>query len=130
MQSADDLLADLMAGTLDPGGFSHRDHVAAGFGALRKFEFFEAMRVYADGLRNLTVKAGVPEKFNATVTMAFMSLIAEKMHGFDDPDAMIAAHPELIAPGLMGTWFSHDRLTSDIARRVAVMPDRGVALNA
>ena len=130
MRSGDELLDALIDRTLQPGGFSHRDHVAAAFAALSRFEFFEAMRVYADGLRALTVRAGVPEKFNATVTMTFMSLIAEMMaEGFEDADALLAEHPDLVAPGLMGRWYSKGRVASGLAKRIAVMPDRVAALN-
>jgi hypothetical protein len=31
------------------------------------------LRIYADGLMALVEKSGVPEKFNATVTFAYMS---------------------------------------------------------
>jgi len=130
-RNSQELLTGLIEVSLDPAAFSHRDHVAAAFGALERFEFFTAMQVYADGLRALTVKAGVPEKFNATVTLAFISLIAEKMaEGYDDADAMLAAHPELLRRDLLGAWYSKGRISSDLARRVAVLPDRIVALNS
>jgi len=118
-----------MSGILDPGGFSHRDHVATAFAALERFEFFKAAQVYADGLRALTIRAGVPEKFNATVTLTLLSVIAEKMSaGYENADALLSVHPDLLNPGLIGDWYSKDRMTCDLARRVALMPDRA-ALN-
>ncbi len=130
MRNGDELLDSLIDGSLEPDGFSHRDHLAAAFSALRRFEFFQAMRVYADGLRALTARAGVPEKFNATVTMTFMCLVAERMdEGFEDADAMLAAHPDLLEPGLLGTWYSKGRIGCALARQVAVMPDRVAVLN-
>ncbi|MEL7114436.1 MAG: hypothetical protein AAGP08_02415 [Pseudomonadota bacterium] len=131
MRSGDALLDALIARSLDPAEFSHRDHVAAAFAALDRFEFFQAMLVYADGLRDLARRAGVPDKFNATVTAAFMSLIAEhKAEGFRDPDEMLRAHPQLLSHDLLGRWFSANRMTTDLARRIAVMPDQVVALQA
>lgn len=116
------LLHDLDAGRLDAGSFSHRDHIGVGFEALRQDEFFTATRRLADGLRRLTEAAGVPEKFNATLTFAFMSLIAERMDGDDSAEAFIAAHPELTDPGLMARLYDGVDLAGPLARRVALLP--------
>ena len=113
--------------TLTTDQFSHRDHIGVAFEALRAYEYFEASFVLASGLQRLTVRAGATEKFNATVTMVFMSLIAERMEQMDysDGDAFLEGNPDLLQPGLLKGWYSPDRMASGLARKVAVMPDIG-----
>lgn len=123
---AADILARLIDGTLEPGGFGHAEHVAVAHAALTRFEFFEAARVIGDGLRALAARAGAAEKFNATVTFAFMSLIAERMAAGAPTDAaeFVRRHPDLAGPGVLAPWYSAERIGSGLARRVALLPDR------
>ena len=117
------MATELAAGTLQPQGFSHRAHLGVAYEILRRHEVFEGMAVYARGLRRLTEAAGVPEKFNATVTLAFLSLTAELMAGGDDQDAdaFLDGNADLLRPGVLGRYFAADTLASDLARRVPVM---------
>jgi hypothetical protein len=118
------LLLALKAGTLNPAGFSHRDHVGVAVAALRRHSFFEAMLIVANGLQGVTQRAGVPEKFNATITMASMSLIAERLEGDDGApiDAFINRHPDLLSTALVRDAYPDGRLTSDLARRIGLLP--------
>jgi hypothetical protein len=118
------LLLALKAGTLNPAEFSHRDHVGVAVAALRRHSFFEAMLIVADGLQGVTQRAGVPEKFNATITMASMSLIAERLEGDDGAPiaAFIDRHPDLLSIALMRDAYPDGRLTSDLGRRVGLLP--------
>lgn len=111
-------------GTLNPAGFSHRDHVGVAVAALRRHSFFEAMLIVANGLQGVTQRAGMPEKFNATITMASMSLIAERLEGHEGApiDAFIDRHPDLLSTALMRGAYPGGRLTSDLARRVGLLP--------
>lgn len=118
-----DLLAQLKAQTLDPDGFSHRDHVGVAYEALKQHDFFTACKTYADGLIALTKAAGVPEKYNATVTLAFMSLIAERMQGTDgDADAFINANPDFLDKNFLRRKYPAARLSSPLARKVGLLP--------
>ena len=118
-----DLMFDsLCAGEVDPEEFSHRHHVGTGFAALRRHEFFEATYRYAKGLRLVVAKAGVPEKYNATVTLAFMSLIAERMGDEVDAEAFLQAHPDLLNGDALRACFPSGLPGSALARRVALMP--------
>lgn len=116
----------MVSGDLDPADFAHADHVGVAWEALTAHGFFEALLIYSDGLKMLVEKAGVPEKFNATVTFAYMSLIAERMHV--GPAAtvqeFISANPDLLGRGLLDSWYSAPRLTGELARQVPLMPDR------
>lgn len=123
--SPTETLAALDAGTLDPAAFTHRDHVLAAWEALRQEEFFAAADRFATGLRLLTERAGVPEKYSATVTLAFLSLIAERMEGVGgDPDAFLAANPDILSGDALSARYSAERLAAPRGRRVALLPDR------
>jgi len=113
-------------GSLDPAAFGHRDHIGVAYEMLTHYDFFEALHRYATGIRALAERAGAPDKFHATITLAFISLIAERMSatGFSDAEAFVAANPDLCAPGVLAGWYSQGRLTSAVARRVALLPER------
>ncbi len=114
----------LIAGELPADGFSHADHVGVAVAALARFEPFEAFAVVARGLRLLAAGAGVPEKFNATVTLAWLSRIAERIEttGCRDPAAFVADNPGLIEPGWLERRYGSDCLRSSLARTVPLLP--------
>ena len=121
-----DLLRQMRDDTLHACDFGHADHVGVAFQALEEEEFFDALALFARGIRGAAGRAGVPEKFNATITLAYMSLIAERRAAgaYSDAADFVARNPDLAAKGLLGRWYSADVLGSEIARKVAVMPDR------
>ncbi|MGI9389419.1 MAG: hypothetical protein ACR2O1_05110 [Boseongicola sp.] len=110
--------------TLDPRDFSHQDHIGAAFLAIRKYGVFDAMSIFARGLVSLTERAGVPEKFNATITMASMSLIAERAATGDyrDADAFLSANNDLLSIAFLTRQYDPDRLSSALARSVPLLP--------
>ncbi|MDC0660021.1 hypothetical protein N6L27_18620 [Leisingera sp. SS27] len=130
------MAAELSEGSLQPQGFTHRAHLGVAYEILSRHEVFEGMAVYARSLRRLTETAGVPEKFNATVTLAFLSLTAERMAATNYPDTetFLDSNADLLQPGVLGRYFPAETLASDLARRVPVLvpqntagPDAGLA---
>ncbi len=119
-------LTKLLAGTLDPAGFSHLDHVGVAYEALARHDFFHAAAHVASGLQDVAGRAGAPEKFNATITWAFLSLIAERMATTDHLNAeeFISRNPDLAGGAALSPWYSQGRLKSAVARTVALLPDR------
>lgn len=122
-------LQRLHAGTLDPKNFRHSDHVGAAYEALSRHAYLEAVSIVSGGIRALAEKAGDTTKFNATVTLAFISLIAERMQTTDHPDAgdFLRQNPDLTGPAALVSWYSKDRLASPMARAIALLPDRAPA---
>jgi hypothetical protein len=120
-----DLARAFEARTLDPAAFSHRDHVAVACDMLGCYDFLEAAARYAESLKAPAAKAGVPEKFNATVTLAFLSLIAKRMRTAEhaDCDDFIARNPDLLSKDVLEPWYAPERLRSDLARQVFLMPE-------
>ena len=118
-------LAALEAGRLDAARFTHRDHILTAWEALRQDEFFAAAHRYASAIRRLAEAAGVPGKYSATITFAFLSLIAERMEASPgNAEAFLADNPDLLSPGVLAPFYSADRPISALGRRVALMPDR------
>jgi hypothetical protein len=91
---------------------------------LRRFEFFEAAHMFSAGLRGLTRRAGVEEKYNATITLAFLSLIGERM-GAETSAEFVAANRDLGQDALRRAGYDSERLSSDRARSVGLLPVAG-----
>ena len=113
-------------GRLDPARFTHREHVRMAYEMLRRYDFPESALRYSNGLRRLCARIGRPEKFNQTVTLAFLSLIAERLAAGAPQDfaAFAAANPDLLERGALERWYSPQRLASAAARGTFVLPDR------
>lgn len=110
---------------LDASAFRHLDHVGVAYDMLRDDDFIDAAAKYAESIRTLATKAGAAEKFNATITFAFMSLIAERMKttdhaGYED---FIGQNQDLMSKDVLEQWYSPARLRSDLARHVFLLPD-------
>ncbi|MBL8549409.1 MAG: hypothetical protein JNJ73_05445 [Hyphomonadaceae bacterium] len=112
-------LAAFEAGALDPATFDHRAHVEVAIALLRETDFLDAAARYQRGIEKIAAKAGAPHKANVTITLAFLSLIAERLDGAGD---VLAAHPELLEKTLLTRWYAHERLCSPLARRVLLLP--------
>ncbi|MEM1200370.1 MAG: hypothetical protein AAGI06_13780 [Pseudomonadota bacterium] len=124
-QSFSDLTRLFEAGDMNPSEFSHRDHVAVAYDMLSAYEFLDACGRYAATIRALAERAGAPMKFNTTITVAFLSLIAERMAmgdyvSFED---FIANNADLESKQMLDSWYSPERLHCDMAREVFLLPN-------
>ncbi len=109
---------------VDASTFTHANHVGVAYEMLNRYDFLEAASRYARCINTIATAAGAADKFNLTVTLAFLSLIAERMHitehaGFEE---FLHKNPDLLERTILGRWYPSDRLSSDLARRVFLMP--------
>ena len=120
-----DLTRSFEAQDLDASRFRHTDHIGVAYEMLRQHDFIEATARYAENIRSIAEKAGAHDKFNATITFAFMSLIAERMETTEhrDYDDFIARNADLKSKDILQKWYSPERLHSASARRVFLLPD-------
>jgi hypothetical protein len=120
-------LRAFLDGELDAESFRHADHVRAGFEILRHHEFPDAAAAFARSLKRIAMRAGAPGKYHETITLAFLSLIAERqaLGGYVDFEAFAAASPDLMDASVLKRWYAPERLMSDIARKTFVLPDAG-----
>jgi hypothetical protein len=108
-----------------PSEFPHREHVHIAFEMLRRHDFPETALIFSRTLRSMAAKAGRPEAFHQTITIAFLALIGERMEngGAADFAAFAAANPDLLDKSVLRRWYSPERLASEIARRTFVLPE-------
>lgn len=127
MPDANDLPAELvrfLADAVDPAEFRHADHVRIGFEMLSRHPFSFVVRRYAEGLQALATRAGRPAAYHETITIAFLSLIAERMAArrYSDFAEFAGANPDLFDKSVLTKWYAPERLQSEIARRTFVLP--------
>ena len=112
------------AGRLDPAKFPHREHLRFGYEMLCRHSFGEAISRFSRGLRLLTTKAGRPQLYHETITVAFLALInerrarqaAESWSEFEQDNA------DLFDKRCLGKWYEAEQLGSELARRTFCLP--------
>lgn len=113
--------------SLPTATFHHRDHVRMAWIYVREFGAADAPARFAADLQQYARAKGVPGLFHATITTAYLALVAERVAETPDLswDAFAAAHPDLLTwkPGILDRFYSADRLWSPLARVQFVMPD-------
>ena len=117
-------LARFLRGEIVPSEFPHREHVHIAFEMLKRYDFPETVLHFSRTLRAMAQKAGRPEAFHQTVTIAFLSLIAERMEGAGAGDfaAFAQANPDLLEKSALERWYRPERLASAAARRTFLLP--------
>ena len=114
----DRFLAAFEAGTLPPTLFDHRGHLRVAFIYLRRLPFLEACIAMRDGLRRFAARVGKGGLYHETLTIAFMSLVNERMQGdpASDATAFATRYPELSDPQLLRRCYGAPVLDSELAR--------------
>ncbi len=125
----DDFAEAFELGNLLPADFDHRAHLRAAFCLVQRRPFLEACIAMRDGVRDIARRAGRPELYHETITIAFMSIVAQRVAsrpalGWDD---FLAAHPDLSERTLLARWYGRETLQSAQARVQFVMPDAEAA---
>lgn len=133
MNSADDTLLDRFERLdINASDFHHVDHIRVAYAMLNKYHFVDACARYASTIRAMAESVGVPEKFNATITFAFLSLIAERKARtvYADIESFLASNPDLLNRDVLSSWYTRQRLTSPTARNQFLLPDRIAVVKA
>jgi hypothetical protein len=125
----DDFAEAFEMGNLLPAEFDHAAHLRAAFCLVHRRPFLEACIAMRDGVRDIARRAGRLELYHETITVAFMSIVAQRVANrpglaWDD---FIAAHPDLAERALLARWYARETLESAQARVQFVMPDAEVA---
>jgi hypothetical protein len=115
--------------TIDPATFHHRDHLYVAFCYLSALPLEAALARYVHHLRQLVTALGVPDKFHATITWAYVVLLREAMDrspgaSFED---VVGEHSALLdhGAGVLYRYYDRALLESEDARRRFVLPRRG-----
>lgn len=118
-------LERFVRGEVDVASFPHREHVRMAFEMLRRHDFAETVWHFSRTLRAMASRAGKPQAFHQTITIAFLALVAEGMErsGAADFASFADACPEILEKTALARWYRPERLASDIARRSFVLPE-------
>lgn len=127
MSTTDPLVEAFERGEVNPAQFHHRDHLYVAWCYLRESSLEDALARYVRYLKALTVKLGVPQKFHATMTWAWLVAVADAMERAPGAsfDALLAANPALLdARGGLSRWYGAAELDTPRARSHFVLPER------
>ena len=118
-------LERFLRGQVAAADFPHREHVRMAFEMLRRHEFTETALHYSKALRAMAGKAGNPQAFNQTVTIAFLALIAQRLDAAPGAEfaAFEQANPDLFEKRVLARWYRSEQLASPLARRAFLLPD-------
>jgi hypothetical protein len=118
-------LEEFLRGQIAAGDFTHHDHVRMAFEMLGRYDFAEAVLHYSRALRAMVTRAGKPQAFNQTITVAFLSVIAGRMAeaAAGSFTAFAAGNPDLFDKALLRRWYRPEQLASGLASRMFVLPD-------
>jgi hypothetical protein len=126
--SDDEIIDRFETGELPPESFHHVDHVRLAFAYLRRYPALIALNRFSAALRQFATKLGKADRYNETVTYAYLFLIREKMAHFPEMDwEEFARHnPDLLVwkDGILNRYYQQETLRSDFARKVFVFPDK------
>lgn len=110
---------------IDAEGFRHIDHVGVAYDLIGRYDFLDACMIYCRCIKRIATDAGAAQKFNVTITLAFLSLIAERLEASKAKtfEEFIAANRDLLSRDVLAQRYSSERLSSDLARTAFLLPD-------
>ncbi len=120
------LTRSFLSRTVTASTLGHREHVQVAYELLSAHNFVDATKVYVTEIRALATRAGAPEKFHMTVTVAYLSIIAERMSASAHADFndFLATNSDLLSSNLLQGWYSKARMSSPVAKEQFLLPDR------
>lgn len=115
--------------TLGNEGFHHADHVRVAFLYLRRYPVLEAIERFSVALARFAAAKGKPELYNETVTWAFLLLIRERMARAKHAptwDVFARENADLLTwkNGVLQKYYREETLSSDLAKKVFLFPDK------
>ncbi|GAA2639650.1 hypothetical protein SMC26_42295 [Actinomadura fulvescens] len=117
------LMSEVMAGR---ERFGHRQHIHLTWLAVRRHGPAAAVGLISAGIRQTVRYAGAPQKYNATVSRAWVELVAHHTAESDtcEFDVFVGQHPALLDKRLLTRFYRPATLASPRARTGWVAPDR------
>jgi hypothetical protein len=123
-----ELLARFVDTTLPADQFHHRQHVRVAWLFVRRHGMPAALAEFSAAIRRFADAKGATGLYHETITWAFLLLIAERQARTPAQTwpQFEAANPDLLVwkPSILERYYSKELLSSELARRTFVMPDR------
>jgi hypothetical protein len=106
--------------------FGHRQHVHLTWLAVRRYGTTPAVGLISDGIQSVTRYAGAPQKYNATVSRAWVELVGHHadQSDADDFDTFADQNPALLDKKLLTRFYRSSTLAGTTARTGWVEPDQ------
>ncbi|WP_350274522.1 hypothetical protein [Kribbella sp. HUAS MG21] len=122
MNVFDELMGEVMSTS---ERFGHREHVRLTWLAVRRCGTERAVELISDGIQRTARYAGAPQKYNATVSRAWVELTAYHMAEVpgESFDELVHRNPGLLDKRLLTRFYSSRVLASPAARHGWVEPD-------
>ena len=121
-----EFVAAFEEGTISPAVFHHADHVRRAWIYAGRYDAEGAEEKLLAGIRRFAAQAGVPEKFQYTMTVAWSRLVAASRKNSKAENTFgewIASHPEFLDRRLLEKYYSGDKRLGEPARTAWVLPD-------
>jgi hypothetical protein len=118
--------AELMGETMATAErFGHRQHVHLTWLAVRHYGTAAAVDLVGDGIQRTARYAGAPQKYNVTVTRAWVELVGHHVDQSEtaDFDTFADQHPALLDKSLLTRFYRSSTLAGIPARTGWVEPD-------
>ncbi|MGJ4926313.1 hypothetical protein ACQR1I_13390 [Bradyrhizobium sp. HKCCYLS2038] len=127
MQDECSLVARFLRAEIDNTTFRHVDHLRVGYELLDRYDFTTAAHIFSSTLRAIAARAGRPEAFHHTITIAFLSLIAERRldRPTSDVEDFLDLNTDLQDKAILHNWYAPERLNSEAARSTFLLPTAG-----
>ena len=117
-------------GTFPVDQFDHRAHLRLAYIYLAATgQVADSVELVKTALTGLLTQAGVPpsEKYHATLTEAWLNLVAARMHSnkttYRDAADFLHRHSDLLDTKLLLTYYSESCLYAEVARSTFQEPD-------
>lgn len=124
----EELITGLENATLINSDFHHADHVRAAFAYLSRYPALEAIRRFSAALANFAASCGRADRYNETVTWAFLLLVRERMARAEREmtwEEFAAENADLLnwKENVLKKYYREETLGSAFAKTTFVFPD-------
>jgi hypothetical protein len=127
----DEFIASFEDCSLAGESFHHSDHVRMAFLYLCRYPALEALRRFSTSLARFAAANGKPERYNETVTWAFLFLIRERMaraEGQHTWTQFAALNGDLLSwkDNVLKHYYRDETLSSGLAKSTFLFPDKTI----
>jgi hypothetical protein len=129
--NGNELIQQFEHGATPASTFHHAEHVRLAFEYLRRYPALEALHRFSCALQRFAAAQGKAQLYHETITWAYLLLIRERIARTGGPQtweefSMHNADLLIWKGGVLTTLYRQETLDSSLARRIFVLPDRGL----